>query len=227
MTTGKRRSSRSTWKALRAPGRPPVAGREHRRVVSVRDRGGALERGRRGRRRGVPSRGTRVVPEGPRHGAITSCAFGESAVVAIPFSSPSVRKSRSFALEAATCGRSLASSDEPTPPSHGNCAATRRRAAGSGVPRDHRAVACGPVRPPPQAREAGGEREAARPCAGQARRPDSRPGGRGGARVERGVEGTPRRAPAGSTMGEGVERRADRRPASARRPRGRDHARQP
>jgi hypothetical protein len=53
--------------------------------VLVRDRGGPLERGRRGLRRGIPSRGNQVVPGGRRHGAITSCAFGESAVGAIPF----------------------------------------------------------------------------------------------------------------------------------------------
>jgi hypothetical protein len=49
------------------------------------DRGGALERGRRGRRRGIRSRGNEVVPGGRRHGAITSCVLSEGAVGAIPF----------------------------------------------------------------------------------------------------------------------------------------------
>ena len=84
MTMGKRRSARSDRKALRSPGRPPVARREHQRVFWSAIAAGTLERRRRGGCRGIASRGSQVVPGGRRHATIASCVLCEAAVGAVP-----------------------------------------------------------------------------------------------------------------------------------------------
>ena len=227
MTTSKRRSARSGRKVLRSPGRPPVGRREHRRVFwsaiaagcssedAAVDAGVSPPVGARWFREagGMPQSHLAPAAKSPSGRYLSFVEREEIALLCAR--GHGVREiARRLGRAPATISREL-----------------RRNAATRGGGLEYRATtaqwhADRSARRPKPAKLAVNA-EAARLCAGSARRPDRRAGRQGYPRAECCLEGPADRAPAGPKMGEGLEPGADRPPAQARLPRGQDHARQP
>ena len=218
MATGTRRSARSLRKALHSPGRPPVARREHWQVFWSAVAAGRSSEDAAGDAGVSPPVGARWFRE----------AGGMPPSHLAPWAKPPSGRYLSFVereeialLRAGGRGaREIAERLERAPSTISRELRERRGHARRwpGVSGDDRAMARGSVRSSSEAGEDGGERKAARLCAGSSRRPDRRAGRQGPLRAERGVDGPPGRTPAGPAMGKGLEPGADREPAQARLP---------
>src|SRR3954469_6889652 len=173
-------------------------------------RRGSVERGRGDGGWGVAASRNPLVPRGGWDGTVASVRLVEAALGAVP------DVCRAGGDRAVAGARSWRAGDRTSLGTGGiddlARVAAQRGDAGRqpGLPGNHRAVACGTGGAPSEGGEARDECGAAGLCRGTARWDRRRSGRRCGAWAGRALEGTPTRASAVPTLGEGVEPAADR-----------------